>query len=124
MIRKNPKKNAWKRLQRGNKKRVLKVQESFQCSSKFSLAYHFIHFVPLLYCITSHRALVGSKNISPELLAPVLEKLRDHLISKNVAADIAQKLCNSVSEKLEGKVRYFCLIFLRFFEFLRYVKND
>ncbi|KAK7604463.1 hypothetical protein V9T40_005649 [Parthenolecanium corni] len=49
------------------------------------------------------KALVGSKNISPELLAPVLEKLKDHLISKNVAADIAQKLCNSVSEKLEGK---------------------
>ncbi len=51
------------------------------------------------------RSLVGNKNITRSTLQPVLEKLRDHLISKNVAADIAQKLCDSVSEKLEGKVR-------------------
>ena len=30
--------------------------------------------------------------------------MKDHLIGKNVAADIAVKLCESVSAKLEGKV--------------------
>jgi signal recognition particle receptor subunit alpha len=37
-------------------------------------------------------------------MQPVLEKLKDHLITKNVAADIAHKLCDSVATKLEGKV--------------------
>jgi len=37
-------------------------------------------------------------------MVPVLEKMKDHLIGKNVAADISQKLCDSVSAKLEGKV--------------------
>lgn len=50
------------------------------------------------------RGLVGSKNLSKEAMQPCLEKLRDHLISKNVAADIAIKLCDSVATKLEGKV--------------------
>lgn len=39
------------------------------------------------------------------MMQPVLEKLRDHLITKNVASDIAQRLCDSVAKKLEGKVR-------------------
>ncbi|CAB3227824.1 unnamed protein product [Arctia plantaginis] len=50
------------------------------------------------------KGLVGSKALSEETMRPVLEKLRDHLIGKNVAADIANKLCDSVSTKLEGKV--------------------
>ncbi|CAN7984434.1 unnamed protein product [Ixodes hexagonus] len=50
------------------------------------------------------RGLVGSKSIAAEDMVPVLEKLRDHLIAKNVAADVAQKLCDSVGAKLEGKV--------------------
>lgn len=37
-------------------------------------------------------------------MASVLEKMRDHLITKNVASDIAIKLCDSVATKLEGKV--------------------
>lgn len=37
-------------------------------------------------------------------MASVLEKMRDHLIAKNVASDIAIKLCDSVATKLEGKV--------------------
>lgn len=37
-------------------------------------------------------------------MQPALDKLRDHLICKNVAADISQKLCESVAVKLEGKV--------------------
>ena len=37
-------------------------------------------------------------------MAPVLDKLKDHLISKNVATVISGKLCDSVKVKLEGKV--------------------
>lgn len=37
-------------------------------------------------------------------MQPVLEKLKDHLIAKNVATDISHKLCVSVAAKLEGKV--------------------
>lgn len=50
------------------------------------------------------KGLVGSKNLSRDDMQPALEKLRDHLIAKNVAADISQKLCESVANKLEGKV--------------------
>ncbi|KPI90932.1 Signal recognition particle receptor subunit alpha [Papilio xuthus] len=50
------------------------------------------------------KGLVGSKALSEETMRPVLDKLRDHLIGKNVAADIANKLCDSVATKLEGKV--------------------
>ncbi|XP_047099608.1 signal recognition particle receptor subunit alpha homolog isoform X1 [Schistocerca piceifrons] len=50
------------------------------------------------------RGLVGSKSLTQEDMAPVLDKLKDHLIAKNVAADIAGKLCDSVATSLEGKV--------------------
>uniref|UniRef100_A0A1Q3FHM5 Putative signal recognition particle receptor alpha subunit n=1 Tax=Culex tarsalis TaxID=7177 RepID=A0A1Q3FHM5_CULTA len=50
------------------------------------------------------KGLVGSKNLSREDMQPALEKLKDHLISKNVATDISHKLCESVAVKLEGKV--------------------
>ncbi|XP_017775628.1 PREDICTED: signal recognition particle receptor subunit alpha homolog [Nicrophorus vespilloides] len=50
------------------------------------------------------KGLVGSKNLNKNDMIPVLEKMKDHLISKNVAADIAIKLCDSVAAKLEGKV--------------------
>uniref|UniRef100_A0A1W7R9L0 Signal recognition particle receptor subunit alpha n=1 Tax=Hadrurus spadix TaxID=141984 RepID=A0A1W7R9L0_9SCOR len=50
------------------------------------------------------QSLVGSKSITAEDMKPVLEKLKDHMIAKNVAADIAVKLCESVSLKLQGKV--------------------
>lgn len=50
------------------------------------------------------KGLVGSKALTSEAMTPVLEKLKDHLISKNVATDIAQKLCDSVATRLEGKV--------------------
>lgn len=48
--------------------------------------------------------LVGSKTITAEDVAPALDKLRYHLIAKNVASDIAFKLCESVARKLEGRV--------------------
>jgi signal recognition particle receptor subunit alpha len=49
--------------------------------------------------------LVGSKTVSHEDMAPILEKMKDHLIGKNVAAEIAVKLCESVAAKLDGKVK-------------------
>ncbi|GJQ87634.1 putative signal recognition particle, alpha subunit, N-terminal [Trypoxylus dichotomus] len=50
------------------------------------------------------KGLVGSKNLTQSDMQPVLERLKDHLIGKNVAADIAIKLCDSVATKLEGRV--------------------
>uniref|UniRef100_A0A3Q2YV87 SRP receptor subunit alpha n=1 Tax=Hippocampus comes TaxID=109280 RepID=A0A3Q2YV87_HIPCM len=50
------------------------------------------------------KGLVGSKSLNLEDMEPVLEKMRDHLIAKNVAAEIASQLCDSVAKKLEGKV--------------------
>ena len=42
--------------------------------------------------------------MSSQDIAPVISKMQDHLISKNVAADVAINLCKSVANKLEGKV--------------------
>lgn len=54
--------------------------------------------------LSMFKGLVGSKSITVDDMQPALDKLRDHLITKNVATDIAQKLCSSVAVKLEGKV--------------------
>lgn len=54
--------------------------------------------------IIYYRGLVGRKNLTATEMDPVLEKLREHLASKNVAIEIATKLCDSVSSKLDGKV--------------------
>ncbi|XP_015784833.1 signal recognition particle receptor subunit alpha homolog [Tetranychus urticae] len=52
-------------------------------------------------------SLIKSMSINKALtradLDPILNQLRDHLISKNVAAEIATKLCDSVATKLEGQ---------------------
>ena len=48
--------------------------------------------------------LTGGKLITAEMLEPALEKMKEHLITKNVAAEISEKLCSSVMSKLEGKV--------------------
>lgn len=50
------------------------------------------------------KGLVGAKNLTRDDMQSALDKLRDHLIGKNVASDIAYKLCDSVAAKLEGKV--------------------
>lgn len=44
-----------------------------------------------------------NKNLTVDDLKPVLDQLRDHLTSKNVAAEIAEELCKSVGLKLEGQ---------------------
>lgn len=35
---------------------------------------------------------------------PVLDKLREHLITKNVAAEVATQLCKSVAVQMEGQI--------------------
>jgi len=54
--------------------------------------------------MNSLRSLVSSKTLTHSDVEPVLDKMRDHLIAKNVASDIAEKLCDSVATKLKGKV--------------------
>ncbi|EDW66398.1 signal recognition particle receptor subunit alpha homolog [Drosophila virilis] len=49
------------------------------------------------------KGIVGAKTLTLSDLQPALEKMRDHLISKNVASEIAAKLCDSVATSLEGK---------------------
>lgn len=44
-----------------------------------------------------------NKTLTETDLRPVLDQLRDHLTAKNVAAEIAEELCKSVSSKLEGQ---------------------
>ena len=48
--------------------------------------------------------LTAGKVVGREAMTPVLEKLQEHLIKKNVAVEIADKLCESVATKLTGKV--------------------
>ena len=55
-------------------------------------------------------SLVGGKTLERSDVAPVLEKFRDSLIGKNVAAEIATKLCASVETKLIGKVSLTLLV--------------
>jgi signal recognition particle receptor subunit alpha len=49
-------------------------------------------------------SLVGSKTLTRADIQPALDKMKDHLIMKNVASEIADSLCKSVATKLEGKV--------------------
>ncbi|CAL8111433.1 unnamed protein product [Orchesella dallaii] len=50
------------------------------------------------------KGLVGGKTLTLDDMTPSLEKLKDHLIGKNVASDVAGKICDSVGAKLNGKV--------------------
>jgi signal recognition particle receptor subunit alpha len=44
----------------------------------------------------------GGKVLTAEDLAPVLNGMREHLMKKNVAKEIADKICESVGESLVG----------------------
>ena len=44
-----------------------------------------------------------NKALTSADLEPILSQLKDHLIAKNVASEIATKLCESVATKLEGQ---------------------
>ncbi|CAF2029243.1 unnamed protein product [Rotaria magnacalcarata] len=45
----------------------------------------------------------ASKTLTAEDLHAGVETMREHLIAKNVASDVAEKICESVSTKLAGK---------------------
>ncbi|CAM2706582.1 unnamed protein product [Rotaria socialis] len=45
----------------------------------------------------------ASKTLTAEDLRTGVETMREHLIAKNVASDVAEKICESVSTKLAGK---------------------
>lgn len=47
--------------------------------------------------------LTGGKVLTKEDLTPVLNGMKDHLMKKNVAREIAEKVCESVGAGLEGK---------------------
>ncbi|WVQ70766.1 hypothetical protein IAR50_000288 [Cryptococcus sp. DSM 104548] len=47
--------------------------------------------------------LTGSKTLTKDDLAPVLVEMEKHLMGKNVAKNIAEKLCESVGAALVGK---------------------
>lgn len=55
------------------------------------------------YLSSIWKTISYNKTLTLEDLRPVLDQLRDHLTTKNVAAEIAEKLCESVGEKLEGQ---------------------
>jgi signal recognition particle receptor subunit alpha len=52
---------------------------------------------------SSLKGLVGGKTLTKESMASVMEKMQEHLVSKNVAAEIATKVCDNVLQNLEGK---------------------
>ncbi|CAF4290608.1 unnamed protein product, partial [Adineta steineri] len=47
--------------------------------------------------------IFASKTLTAEDLRTGIDTMREHLISKNVASDVAEKICESVSSKLAGK---------------------
>lgn len=55
------------------------------------------------YFSTFRKFISLDKKLTQEDLKPVLEQLKEHLTTKNVAAEIAEKLCESVCAKLEGQ---------------------
>lgn len=48
-------------------------------------------------------SIAGKANLEKADLQPALKALKDRLMSKNVAEEIAEKLCESVAASLEGK---------------------
>ncbi|KAJ3109138.1 hypothetical protein HDU96_007301 [Phlyctochytrium bullatum] len=49
------------------------------------------------------RSFTEQKALTEESLSPILTKMKEHLIAKNVASEIADTLCNSVSSSLIGQ---------------------
>ena len=47
--------------------------------------------------------ITGQRELTPDALDPVLSDMKEHLIKKNVASDIAEHLCQSVRTSLIGK---------------------
>jgi len=53
---------------------------------------------------SAFKSLVSDKQLTQADLEPVLEKMKEVLICKNVASEPAIKICESVGAKLEGRV--------------------
>lgn len=49
------------------------------------------------------KSMTGQKEMTAENLEPIMSKMKEHLVNKNVAADIAQHLCDSVAKGLIGE---------------------
>ncbi|GER46976.1 signal recognition particle receptor alpha subunit family protein [Striga asiatica] len=49
------------------------------------------------------QSIAGKANLEKSDLEPALKALKDRLMTKNVAEEIAEKLCDSVAASLEGK---------------------
>lgn len=49
------------------------------------------------------KTLTHNRPLTKADLDPILNQLKDHLVAKNVASEIATKLCDSVCTKLEGQ---------------------
>ncbi|KAI7865166.1 signal recognition particle, alpha subunit, N-terminal-domain-containing protein [Spinellus fusiger] len=49
------------------------------------------------------KTMTGQRELSAETLDPTLAAMKEHLITKNVASDIAEHLCQSVRSSLMGK---------------------
>ncbi|KAG0244142.1 SRP54-type protein [Mortierella sp. GBAus27b] len=47
--------------------------------------------------------MTGQRELTAENLEPIMNKMKEHLINKNVAAEIAQHLCDSVAKGLIGQ---------------------
>ncbi|KAJ8768218.1 hypothetical protein K2173_021158 [Erythroxylum novogranatense] len=52
---------------------------------------------------TMFQSIAGKANLEKADLKPALRALKDRLMTKNVAEEIAEKLCESVAASLEGK---------------------
>jgi signal recognition particle receptor subunit alpha len=49
------------------------------------------------------KSFTGQREITSEILDPVLATVKEHLINQNVASDISEHLCQSVRTSLLGK---------------------
>jgi signal recognition particle receptor subunit alpha len=52
---------------------------------------------------SAFQSITGTKPLTQEDLTPALNTMRDHLITKNVAVDIADAVCQTVGEQLVGQ---------------------
>lgn len=58
---------------------------------------------PSIFSTLFSKLSLSAKPLSAADLAPALAAMREHLMAKNVAKDIADKVCEGVGKSLEGK---------------------
>ena len=85
---------------------VTTINYSLSCAKIFIIAITYIvQFIAGYSGIwSSLSGLVGSKPLNRKDIEPLISKMQDHLMAKNVAADVAKNICDSVTNKLEGKI--------------------